>query len=275
MTLSDARSALHSALIFNLLLIVVSALAFLIFPSPLASALTVLRFVQLGSCCVWLLVLRREWRQPHLGVSLAAFGFAPLIVLAAMPVTATAKEAAGLSFEPFLRQRALVYMIAILTPRQAWVAVAMISLFAVEVCLEYWIPWIGARRFGPYEPWVTLLAFTTAIWIALSRGRLLSRERRLDQDLRRATAALRIGEMAEEVLDLANTPLQVIELQLTLLEERHRPLPQEVPFIRRALTRLCRLTGILSSYRHQENTGAPTLSESFPPGGDPRRNRHL
>jgi hypothetical protein len=231
------------------ILLALFSFMFIGFPAPLFSAITAVRLAQVASCAVWLLVLIRQRPQPRVGVSLAAFGFAPLPQLVAYSVVAAARVAAGPTFQPLLRQSEWVLIIAVLAPPQAWVAMLLIVAFAIEACLEHWIAALGASKsFGPYEPWLTLGAAALAIWIAYSRARLFSRERTLARQLREATEAARMAKLALAVLDLGNTPLQVIELQLTLLEERQQPVPSETMPIRRALTRLNELNRILATY---------------------------
>jgi hypothetical protein len=245
---SDARIAWGAAARKIVLILAKNSVSFIAFPAPIYSTLTAVRLSQVASCAIWMLVLLREWPKPHLGVSLAAFGLSPLLQLVQVSVFAVARESGGLSFEPLVRQKLMVLLIAIFTPRQVWVAVLLIAAFAVEACLEFWIPGLGAsENFGPWEPWITLSTAALAIWLAYSRAQLLSRERTLRLQLREATEALRLAKMALAVRDLANTPLQVIELQAALLEERDKYAPEIAP-IRRALNRLSKLSKILETY---------------------------
>jgi hypothetical protein len=246
----DAHAAWSSAVIVNLALLSGTAFSFVTLPAALGSPVTLLRFLQVGWSCLWLLALLRCARRPRLGFSLLAFALSPVWTLVQFPELGMMRQSAGLSFEPFMRQRVAVLVFAVLAPRQVWVTFTMIGAFAVQVCLEFFIPSFGATHFGPAEPWITLLYFATAMWIAWSRSRHLSRERRLERRLSRATAAARAAQVEQAVLDLANSPLQVIELQLTLLEERRRPVPPEAAPIRRALARLRALNRILSSRDH-------------------------
>lgn len=91
------------------------------------------------------------------------------------------------------------------------------------------------------EPVPTLCFAALATWIAFSRAGLQER-------LNKAVEAARNAKMALAVLDLANTPLQVIESQFSLMELRSQRPPREIPPIRRALTRLRMLSGLLAKY---------------------------
>jgi hypothetical protein len=261
----DARTAWSAAISVNASILAFMLVAFIAFPAPLYSMLTGVRIAQAVCGTVWLLVLLREWQEPRLHLSLAAFGFAPLLQLVGFSVLAVAHEAAGMSFEPLMRQRVAIVLIAVLTPRQLWVAVLMIAAFAVEACLEYWSPGLGAsKNFAPYDPWVTLGTAAFGFWIAYSRVRLLSRERTLQIQLHEAADAARMGKMALAIRDLANSPLQVIELQLTLLEERRQPAPPETGPMRRALSRLKELSRMLGTYEpHGDWHDAKEFLESF------------
>jgi hypothetical protein len=264
----DAHTAWIAAASLDALLLAGILGGLVIFPAPLLSALTLLRLVQAAFCIVWLLVLARERRQPRLGVALAAFGCTPLPLLVQNAVLAMAKEAAGAPFEPFLRQRVIVLIVAALTPRQVGGALLLIAAFSLETCAELWIRgWGASRAFSAHEPWVTLGIALSAVWIARVRAHQLSREQRLQAQLREAMVAAEVAHVAVAVLDLANTPLQVIELQLTLLEEGHpRALPEAGP-IRRALDRLRQLSRILASYQaHPAEHGAAAALTSFDAG---------
>jgi hypothetical protein len=247
----DARTAWNAAVSANALMVAVTLVAFIAFPAPLHSVLTGARVAQLVSSTVWLLVLLRQWHEPRLRLSLAAFGLAPLPQLVMLAVLAVMHEAAGWVFEPLARQRLFVLIVAVFTPRQFWVPVLMIAAIAIEACLEFWVPGLGAtKNFAPHDPWLTLATAALAIWIAYSRARLLSRERALQTQLREAADAARMGKMALAIRDLANSPLQVLELQMTLLEERHQPVLPETGPMRRALGRLKELSQILATHEH-------------------------
>jgi hypothetical protein len=247
---SDARNAWNSAVSINVLVLALTLVAVIAFPAPLHSALTAVRVIQVVFCAIWLVILHRDGDRPRFRVSLVAFGLAPLPELVRFSVLAVAHEAAGVTFEPLLRQRAAMLIVALLTPRQLWLAVLMIAAFAVESCSEYWIPGLGAtKNFGPHEPWITLGTAAFAIWIAYSRAKLLNREQALEKRLREAREAARVARLALAVRDLANTPLQVLELQLALLEAHPQLVSQRTAPIRRALTRLKKLNRILADYQ--------------------------
>jgi hypothetical protein len=246
---SDARIAWGAAAALNATLFISVLAMFIAFPAPLGSMLTALRLAQLISAITWLLVLARKQSCPRLGASLAAFALAPLPYLLMYSFLAAAHEASRTPFEPLLRQTMAVIVIGILSPRQVWVTITMIAAFAVEACLEYWISGFGAsKNYRPHEPWLTVGTAALATWVAISRARILTRERTLTRQLRETKEAARMAKLALAVLDLANTPLQVIELQLTLLEERHQPAPPEAILIRRAVGRLVELNRLLSTY---------------------------
>jgi hypothetical protein len=251
---SDERTAWSAAASLNAALLAANAVELFAFPAPLGSWLTRLRLLELVLCGTWLLVLFR-WRSTRpLRLSLAAFASAPLPLLFLWSTLATEHEAMGAVFEPLLRERAAMLIIAVLTPRQAWVTYVLIGAFVVESLAEYLIPSVGATvNFRPAEPWITFGAAILAAWIARSRARLLTRERTLARELREARDAARLAEMALAVRDLANTPLQVIELQVALLETRHHPAPPEVGRIRRALRRLSELNHLLAAFHRPDD----------------------
>jgi hypothetical protein len=258
---SDEGTAWSAAASLNALILAAGIVELAAFREPFSSPLTELRLLQVATCTVWLLVLFRWHPTRPLALSLAAFGFAALPPLFAFSALAGAHEATGASFEPLLRQRAAMLIIAVLAPRQVWLAYLLLAAFTLEAMIEYFVPGVGATmNFRPSEPWITLGAAALSAWIARSRARHLTRERILARQLREAREAARLAEMALAIRDLANTPLQILELEVALLESRHHPIPREVGPIRRALKRLSELNHILAAYQHPD--GGSSL-ESF------------
>jgi hypothetical protein len=245
----DALAAWRAAVAANLLTLAGAAAGFIAFPSPMSlrSPLTLVRFIQIVLSTAWLTMLGVQRRRPRLGPSLAAFGLSVLPQLVLVWVTGAAHEAEGHGWEPFLRQKVLFILFGVMGVRQYWVGLVMIAGFMVDVCLEYWVAGI---RFSPHitpdEPWVTLAFGVGCGILAVARGRQMTHERRVVEAQRDNAGALRLAHVALAVRDLANTPLQTIELNLWMLERRHEEL--DLAPIRRAVARLEQLQQILGEY---------------------------
>jgi hypothetical protein len=257
----DARAARNAALIVNLLFLVGTLSGAVKFSSLPGSALMVSRSIQCIFNAGWIVVLLTETRRPRLALSLIAFALAPLPMLADLTIIARAHEASQLGWEPLIRQKIVFIVYAALAPRQAWVSMLVIGVFAVEACIEYWPGGLGASaQMTPHEPWVTLAFAAAATWIASARGRQLARQRTLEHRLRSAAAAARMAKMALAVRDLANTPLQVIELQLAILDKHLESAPGETASLHRALARLKELNEMLVTHADHDADAPP---ESF------------
>lgn len=129
----------------------------------------------------------------------------------------------GHAWQPFVGHKLLFFGTAILFPGPTWVVAAMLAALglhalALWVYLDFGAP--GAN--APVdEPWATLTYLAVA-------GLLLgyrSYHARVERELQRMRAEARALKLAAEAFlvfrDLANTPLQTLELALGLLRRRH------------------------------------------------------
>lgn len=184
-------------------------------------------FCALLALLLWLRPTASKWS------SLVVFS---LMALPAMPMLRVAESAAahGETFV-FLGRRIVVIGIAALTPG-AGVGVVLLVTFMIE--------WILFWRFGVAtdvtkgEPWRTLIFFGSAFLIVWLQDRKLRLERRLSETELKMDALHEMMRIAMAVRDLMGTPLQSLELGLTLLRARHPEERATLERMRRSLQRL-------------------------------------
>ncbi len=119
--------------------------------------------------------------------------------------------------EPFIAQKLIIIGLALLTPRSLVLGVCLVVAISVESATLSVLRLAGHRG---GEPWVTVLYAVFAIGFLVYRAS----ERRLAAELIRAhleAAALeRIAKSSLEVRDHLNTPLQTLEVGLSLLRRK-------------------------------------------------------
>jgi hypothetical protein len=129
----------------------------------------------------------------------------------------------GYSWQPFVGHKILFFAIAAIFPGPAWVGAAMLVAFSLHALLLWFhldLDMAGAHM--PFdEPWATVTYLGIA-WV-LFGYRIYHGRTELELARVRAEArALKLSTDAFIVVhDLANTPLQVLELALGLLRRRH------------------------------------------------------
>lgn len=98
------------------------------------------------------------------------------------------------------------------------------------------------------EP-IPIFAFAMAsIFALLFRTRQMSLEHRLQRSLAEAAAMKSLAEAFVHLRDLMNTPLQTIELSVSMLDEKHDKQKEILDIIRNSLKELGKLNQLLSTY---------------------------
>jgi hypothetical protein len=243
----DSILVRRAALTVNVLLIITSLANLITYPVAFGSPLSGARLLQISWSGALLLVVlaNRPPRRPR--IDFAAYALAVLPHFMTLFFNAVTREEALAPFEPFLRQKVLVFVLAIASPGEVVVTGALIVASAVNACLESWLLAERFARASPRgEPWVTILLAAVAMWLLVWRAHTIARERDLQRRVRDAEQAARRAQMSLAARDLANTPIQSIELVAALLEEQ--PAGDARRFaepLRRALARLRSLEGLL------------------------------
>jgi PAS domain S-box-containing protein len=218
-------------------------------PPPVRSAQTVAIVVNM---VVFALVAR--WPKRALDAIPAAFDVLFLVAVCASLVSAWMTDdaglAAGIHFEPYAAPKLGCLVIALIVPPSTWVGLASLLASGLMpiVHFYYWPPWARAIV-PPPEPWLT-------IFYALA-GILLYSFRRFQVDLQRQVVQARTRAALSEqqvrkfaaVRDLANSPLQSIELTAALLRRKHPDSSHELDIVERSLDRLRAVSTLLARYR--------------------------
>jgi hypothetical protein len=185
---------------------------------------------------------RRSLRAAEIAFALVAIPFLPSLLVAQWQFAAAGRD------RPHDTWYELVMLgVALFAPAEPILPSLIIAVAAVQYCALSWI--VGTATVSRGEPWTTVLF--AAISIAMVVGRVHRRRAavRSARLLARAIALERVTSLLLRARDLANTPLQTIEL-CTELAARDRPPPAHVVLaMRRATARLRRLSSMLERAR--------------------------
>jgi len=157
----------------------------------------------------------------------SAHAYDALYVLLALPYLATTwwpqlvEARAGTLSEPLLTSHFIMLGLAILPPRSLRVALSLIGLFTLHAL----VMWDAMARIAgaaalPREPWLTLFFAGITGGVCWSRWKRQELELRFALIATRADALARFNRILLGLRDRANTPLQTLEIGMTLLAER-------------------------------------------------------
>ena len=170
--------------------------------------------------------------------------FLPVFALAEHALTTT-----GLVWVPMTGHRLVMLAISVLAPSSLWLGGGLIAAFALEAVVLWYALGLathpGVR--SPWEPWVTLIYGAVALAMLAYRVRSHTIELKLREARAEAEALERLARLFLAVRDATNTPLQTLELCLTLLERRHPESAPTTQAMERALRRVRSLTQRLGS----------------------------
>jgi hypothetical protein len=177
-------------------------------------------------------VLHVLWSLGVLGVLLARRhaltprsidGLFVAAVLPFLPLFAVAEHAMALSgrtWEPMTGHRLVMLAISVLAPTRLWLGGGLIAAFALEaVVLWYALGMVHLLGGFVWEPWLTLVYGGVALGLLGWRVRNHTIELKLRRARADAEALERLARLLLALRDAANTPLQTLELALTLLRQ--------------------------------------------------------
>lgn len=217
-----------------------------------------------------LLFARRS--TSSLRLSARVFTAVTLPYLVIFVVAEVAMAASGRMWQPLTGHRLLMLGLGLLAPMGPELGVCLVGAFALEAVLLWYGLGLNTRLQMPWEPWITL------VWGGTACGLLAFRVRtqRIEQHLRKARAETESLEQVARLLlamrDAANTPLQSLEVGVSLLRQRS-PGPDNdalLATMERALTRLRSLTQrmsvadpLLSWDSHEESIDAEEVLQGL------------
>jgi len=187
-------------------------------------------------------------RRPAAPVGTAAFLVNAAAVNFALWMTHPYYAAAPLPFRPFEANKLGAMTVALLAPNR-WAGLLAISGYIGSALVQYGLSLGDAhQRLSVTEPWATVAwgAFSVALFAYRLRGLALARE--MARSRAEAAVLQRLARASLTLRDLANTPLQTLELSLAVLRALDGELTPILARMERALLRLHALGRALSTY---------------------------
>ncbi len=251
-TEQETRGRLWRASLLGTVLVALTELAYAFIDYGVfqgALLLPVLRVLHLG----WALLLLGLLlvRRSHLSIRWLESCFTAA-VLPFLPIFALAEHAmttAGLVWVPMTGHRLVMLAISVLAPTSPWLGGGLICAFGLEAVVLWYGLGLGAHPGvqSPWEPWGTLIYGVVALGMLGYRVRNHAIELKLREARAEAEALERLARLFLAVRDATNTPLQTLELCLTLLERRHPESAPTTATMERAVRRVRSLTQRLGS----------------------------
>jgi hypothetical protein len=201
---------------------------------PALMAVDIAHALIAGTIAVVLIRARRPWSVRACDVAFA-ISIAPFLIGIWLPQAHDLRG--GELLEPMLAHHFLLLGIAVAAP--SWrIGSAAIVVFTVHA-IALWQTLLAA---GPSpaldrEPWFTLFFGVIAMLLLYTRERRRRLEDRLTIAEARARLLAQVSRLLLALRDRANTPLQTIEIAITLLEQGHDT-RATLDMLRRALERL-------------------------------------
>lgn len=183
-----------------------------------------------------LLFARRSSASPRL--SAGVFTAVALPHLLIFAVAEAAMAASGHVWTPMTGHRLLMLAIGLLAPAFPRLGHVLIGAFAVEAVVLWFGLGLHTRLQMPWEPWLTLVWGGTAGGLLAFRVRSYRTEQRLLQTRAEAEALERLARLLLVLRDAANTPLQSLEVGVSLLQQRSPENAALLLTLERALDRL-------------------------------------
>lgn len=187
-----------------------------------------------------LLVAQHRKASPRLSANVFIAVALPYLIIFA--VAEVAMAASGLVWMPLTGHRLLMVGIGLLAPTGLALGLGLIGAFALEAVLLWYGLDLNSRLDMPWEPWITLVWGGTACGLMVFRVRTQRIEQRLQKARAEAESLERVARLFLAMRDAANTPLQSLELGVSLLQQRSPENAALLVTLERALTRLRSLT---------------------------------
>lgn len=192
-----------------------------------------------------------------------AYGLMPVPLFPTFWFLAVEQTHLGLSYEVFVRENLVVVLYALTTPPTAVMSLVVIAAFAVESILVFAFGPSWGMTVDGAQPWINLMYAGCAVAIALFRSDRLRSEARSIVEREQAAAMRKLGRAYLAVCDLANTPLQNLELAISMLLARHPDAADLAIMMERAISRLGNVNNVLATETSKIQWG--TAEESFDP----------
>jgi hypothetical protein len=183
-----------------------------------------------------LLLARRGTASPRLSAGVFTAVALPHLIIFA--VAEVAMAASGHVWQPLTGHRLLMLGIGLLAPTGLGLGFSLIGSFALEAVLLWYGLELNHRLEMPWEPWITLVWGGTACGLLTFRVRTWRIEQRLQHARAEAESLERVARLFLAMRDAANTPLQSLEVGVSLLQQRSPENAAVLMTMERALSRL-------------------------------------
>jgi hypothetical protein len=187
-----------------------------------------------------LLLARRARPSPELSAAVFTAVALPYLVIFAVAEVAMADS--GHVWMPLTGHRLLMLVIGLLAPARPVLGHGLVGAFAAEGVILWYGLGLHTRLEMPWEPWITLVWGGTACGLLAFRLRTQRIEQRLLKARAEAEFLERLARLLLVMRDAANTPLQSLELGVSLLQQRSPENAALLMTLERALSRLRALT---------------------------------
>lgn len=204
--------------------------------------LPTLRAVHVLEAMGLLALLMARRRTASLRQSADIFTALTVPYLIIFAVAEVAMTASGLVWMPMTGHRLLMVGIGLLAPMGLALGFGLMGAFALEAVLLWYGLELNNRLEMPWEPWITLVWSGTACGLLVFRVRTQRIEQRLQKARAEAESLERVARLFLAMRDAANTPLQSLEVGVSLLQQRSPENAALLVTLERALTRLRSLT---------------------------------
>jgi hypothetical protein len=143
--------------------------------------------------------------------------------------------------------------LALLAPPRAWVGIGSIAAFTLVPLVEFtlWGPVVRARL-PVGTPWAPIAYGAFSLILYAHELRRIALAQRIARSEAEREAASRLAQVALAIRDLANTPVQTIQISLALLRHHGSGEPRLLDRIERANGRLVELDRLLDAYKTDE-----------------------
>jgi len=213
-----------------------------------------------------LAVLLATRRRPRPGLGTAAFLINAAAVVFALVMTHPYYAAAPRPWRPFEANKLGALTAALLAPSR-WAGILAIAGYVGSAVIQYGLyPGNAHERLSVTEPWATVAYGAFSCGLLAYRLRSLALARTVARSRAEAAVLQRLARASLTLRDLANTPLQTLELSVALLRRKGEELTPVVARMERALERLHALGRALSQYETPPPRGTSLLPVDSEPG---------
>jgi hypothetical protein len=215
------------------------------------------------------LLVARRWPERRLGS--AAFLINAAAVVFVLSITHSYYAAAARPWRPFEANKLGALTVALLAPNR-WAGLLAIGGYVGSAILQYNLYSGSAHHhLAVTEPWATVAYGAFSVGLLAYRLHGLALARAMARARAEAAILKQLARASLNLRDLANTPLQTLELSLILLRAKSPDMAPVFARMERALLRLRALGRALSRYEapvdDREGVGPDSDASVREPGG--------